>query len=502
MFYKNKFLPYILFLLILFFSLIYYYYHYTDIYVKFKSKNIKKHRNSDSLYAHFSAIDDYNYFLFPKLIFAHPIYFKLKKNESIYIPKNWWHWIKTTSKSFAINYWFNNKNNRIESKPFIFKNTLINYNHNILKDEMVTIWDSKNNITDKKINFDKFYNSGIDNNYVITLENYNLGYNNKNIKDKMKPYINFPSEFKLYNNLYDYNIWASSGKHDTGLHYDDDDGILQLIDGEKDIIMFPPSDSTYLYPYKISYEWLSNNAYNYRYNSYKKFEKIKGKSSSELLYETCKTNPIVLSNISKLYNKFNKKDLVWGFKKNKDIYRWEFYNYQLNKSPSIVSYDVFSSEYNIGPEEHHYYNMDKTVKLPFWGYGKYIKNKVLYDESKIFVIDNYESFNNNYDNYMNKLNYNTIKDKFKNIILNKYKCYELCIFNKNSSQIFIMYLGISNIDFLEFLNKNDYPKNIIDFVNSDDYKINNEITIIYDIITLEIVRTSFYGVITQFEPID
>jgi hypothetical protein len=65
-----------------------------------------------------------------------------------------------------------------------------------------------------------------------------------------------------------------------------------------------------------------------------------------------------------------------------------------------------------------------------------------------------------------------------------------------------MYLGISNIDFLEFLNKNDYPKNIIDFVNSDDYKINNEITIIYDIITLEVVRTSFYGVITHFEAID
>lgn len=483
----------ILIILILCFNTYIYYNKYKYKYINFKSKNIIRHKNTDSLIGHYSAIDTYNYILFPKLIFAHPIYFKLKKNQSIYIPKKWWHWVKSV-KSFAINYWFNNKNNKINNKPFIFKNKCnINY-IDILKDEIVTLYDSNQNTTDTNITtFNKFYNSQINNKYMITTEYYDIGKSNHNIKKKIKKYIKFPIESKILVNTYDYNIWASSGVHDSGLHYDDEDGILSLIDGEKEIIMFPPSDTPYLYPYLISYEWLSNNAYNFRYNSYQKFEKIKGVSSSELLYETCKTNTKVLANISKLYYKYNKKNLIWGFKKTKDIYRWELYNFELDKTPSVTSFDIFDSEYNIGPEEHYYYNMNKTVQIPFWGYGKYKKNNIIYYESKIFVIDTYDLFNINYDDYMNRLGYSNIKDDFKNIILYKYKCYELCIFYKKPNQIFVMYLGISNKDFLEFLITNDYPKNIIDFVNKNEYNINNEITIVYDIETKEIIRSGFYG---------
>ena len=72
----------------------------------YKSINESKHKDNESLYAHFSQIDKYNYLLFPKLIFCNPIYINLKGGESLYIPKNWWHWIKTTEKTFAINYWF------------------------------------------------------------------------------------------------------------------------------------------------------------------------------------------------------------------------------------------------------------------------------------------------------------------------------------------------------------------------------------------------------------
>ena len=79
--------------------------------------NISRHKNSEFLFGHFSSIDKFDLKKFPKLEFTNPIKLKLKKGESIYIPKGWWHWIKTTTKSFAVNYWFSNN---IELNPFIF----------------------------------------------------------------------------------------------------------------------------------------------------------------------------------------------------------------------------------------------------------------------------------------------------------------------------------------------------------------------------------------------
>ena len=304
---------------------------------------------------------------------------------------------------------------------------------------------------------------------------------------------------------YSYNIWISSNKHDTGLHYDDEDGVLTVISGEKDIILFPPSDSKYLYPYSNDYEWRNtNNAANFRYNSFCFFNKVKGTSSGELLYITCNNDKRVLNNISKLYNQFEKTNLIWGFKKNSNSNdcRWELYNYTLFNEPiRITSMDIYENQYNIGDEEHYYYKVDDgtSIQLPFWGYGKYKKNNIMYDESKIFVIDYYIHFYNNYDNYMTKLGYVEIKERFKEIILSKYSCYEICIHNKNPNQIFVQYLGISNNDFMEFLTTNSYPTHVINFVKTQidkgTYNINNEITIVYDISRQSIIRSGFYGVI-------
>ena len=474
----------------------------TNFHLIYHSNNIEYHMNTNSLYAHFSKIDNYNYIIFPKLALTHPQHYILKTGQSMYIPKKWWHWIKTTKKTFAINYWFNN-NIKID-EPYIIDKSYINYDINLLNNEMVYVWNSKTG-NNYKIKFNKFYNSGLDYKYIITLNDYYSGNNNMNIKEKLEQYITFPSDTSINignpvaNDNYGYNIWISSGKHDTGLHYDDEDGILTILEGEKEIIMFPPSDSKYLYPFEVSYMWLNNNAYNFKYNSYYNSGKITGISSNELLYETSKHDLRVLSNISKLYCKFKQDTLIWGFKKNKDIYRWEFYHYTLNNRIRITSWDLHSSKYNIPEIEHHYYKSDdkNMIGLPFWGYGKYKENNILYDESKIFVIDTYDSFSYNYNDYMNRLEYNGIKEKFKNIILNKYKCYELCIHNKNPNQIFVQYLGISNKDFLEFLITNDYPKNIIDYIKTNislgKYNINNEITIVYNMETLEIIRSGFYG---------
>ena len=113
------------------------------------------------------------------------------------------------------------------------------------------------------------------------------------------------------------------------------------------------------------------------------------------------------------------------------------------------------------------------------------------------MIDNYSSFNKNYDWYMDELGYIDIKQQFKNIILNKYQCYQICIHNKNENQIFVQYLGICNEDFLTFLTHNEYPIHIINFVEDqiklNRYNINNEITIVYEISSQKVVRSGFYG---------
>lgn len=467
--------------------------------IKYNSRNEHRHKNSESLYAHYSMIDLYDCDIFPNLKLTSPIHLKLQSGQSLYIPKNWWHWVRNTQKTFAINYWFNNKEKKEE--PFIFDHS-IEYDLNLLNNESVLVWNAKGS---KQLNddvylttFKEFYNSGLDHKCLITLCNYSTGEYNSHIKDKILNYIKFPVNKNIIcDGCYNYNVWISSGKQDTGLHYDDEDGILTVIDGEKEIILFPPEDTKYLYPYEVKYEWKNLDALNFRYNTYSNFGKIDGTSSGELLYITCNNDKRLMSNISKLYFKYQNSNLIWGFKKNKNEYRWEVYNYTLENKTIITSWDLYSDCYEISDEEHYYFKHDGPDGLPFWGYGKYKKNNIIYDESKIFVVDNYDSFSTNYDDYMERLDYQSIKTKFRKNILEKYKCYQICVHNKKINEIFIQYLGISNDDFVEFLLTNNYPSYVIDFVvdkiNLNQYKINNEITIVYDIKTQNILRSGFYG---------
>ena len=460
------------------------------------SSNRHRHRESNSLYAHFSAVDQLNTELYPNLKFTNPIYFKLEKGQSIYIPKGWWHWIKTTTKSFAVNHWFSNN---VELNPFIF-DYYFEVDTNRFNDQDVYIWNSsKHDEYFVEDLFKNFYNSGLDDRYVLTLSNYVNGENNSNIKNLIKPYIKFPSHDRLqYNDSFDFNVWISSGKHDTGLHYDDEDGVLTLLEGSKEITLYPPSDSDNLYAYSTKYSWRKKSAINFAYNSFIIREPLTGISSSEVLFNTCNGDVRVLCNISKLFEKYG-QNLVWGFKKSGDDYRWEIYKYDLQQDPIITSWDLHKNAYDISDIEHYYFKEDTNTPLglPFWGVSKFKKDGDLYEESKIFVLDDYIPFKENYDLYMSKLGYGIIKNKFKEIILEKYKCYQICIHNKTENQIFVQYLGISNKDFISFLNLYDYPSHLTNFIEEqislDNYKINNEITIVYEIDTQKVIRTGFYG---------
>jgi hypothetical protein len=391
--------------------------------------NAYKHKKKDVLYAHYSMIDEYDVKIFPNLLFTNPTHLKIKKGESLYIPKKWWHWIKTTQKTFAVNYWFKNSIETQEN-PFIFKHT-IDYDVNLLNDETVCVWNSTKIYSEncdsgrvEQKNFKDFYNCGENNKCVITLKDYPAGENNLHLKNKLRDYIKFPIDERLNTiHTYNYNLWFCSNEHDTGLHYDDEDGILTVVEGEKDVILFPPSDTQYLYPYESNYEWKNTSAKNFKYNTFTDNGKIDGVSSGKLLHVTCNEDVRVLRNITKSFYEYQDTNLVWGFKKSGDDYRWEVYHYAFDDEYAIRSWDIYKNAYDILDIIHYYYRLDDNDdKLPFWGYGKYKKNGVIYDESKIFVIDEYESFEKNYDEYMAKLGYESIATRFKDTILKKYNC--------------------------------------------------------------------------------
>ena len=162
----------------------------------------------------------------------------------------------------------------------------------------------------------------------------------------------------------------------------------------------------------------------------------------------------------------------------------------------IESKDVFFKEPYIGEGDHYYYKLPgQEISLPFWGFGKKKIKNIETEESKIFLIDSYENFKNNYNNFMKRLGYKSISNYFRDTILEKYQCYEICIFNKTPGQIFVMYLGISKLDFINFLLENNYPENLIKHYLMNEYEINNEIAIIYEINTKKIIRSGFYGIV-------
>jgi len=457
------------------------------------SKNAERHRNNSSTYAHYSAVDKNNYFWFPRLVFASPQHFTLKKGEALFIPKKWWHWVKTSEATAAVNFWFDDYS-KLKTKPFVIK-----HEHpldwSLIDDELVTVWKSDESNQTRMSTMGEFRNSTGIAEYTITLENFDIGVKNQNIKKIMKPHIIPPEILKTQS--YDFNLWVSNGVHDTGLHYDDENGYLVVLYGVKEITMYPPSDTPHLYAYPITpFKWLSNKPLNFKYNSYQDLGEITGKPSSHLLYETSKKYPRVLSEFTKFYDIFGENGLIWGFKKHNDIYRWELYFYSLDKDPAIMSWDINMEHPVKSLDVHFYHNLNKTVQLPFWGRGSCIENGEKKEEAKIFVLDTFESFEKNYSKYMKKLEYEKSAEDFYETIFNKYSCYEICIHNKKPDQIFIQYLGITIEEFVEFLIDNEYPDDLIIHVlqNKTSYKIPNEITIVYDTKTKKAIRSGFYGI--------
>jgi hypothetical protein len=507
-------------------------------YIYSLKNNNKRHLGDEYSFAHFSEINRYNYLLYPSLIYTHPIKYVLNENEALWIPKGWWHWIESYD-CIAINFWLSDLKKELKFEyPFISKQKLSkkiikkinNYNNQL------TIW---NSLDDVLYNDNKNKNQLTYNEIIITLpgysdknkQNFKNDKINTNLINKIDKFIKIPKFLeKIKNSDIDYNLWISNKFHDTGLHYDDNYGLLCVLKGKKNITLYPPSDSSYLYPLNIIPFWANNDPLIYQYNANTFIEKLNKHTSlpsSRLLYETlkCYNNRKIILLISQLISKYGNNRIIWGFKLHNNIIRWELYIYHYtnviyNKSYSfnnivlddsqssyiynnnnnnmiIHSFDIYENGI-IGNDIHFYYNNNNDIVVPFFGKGNTLKKDNTLQFESDFVLDTSTRFIENYDYYMKKINYTNDKVFNLKFLLHKYKCSQYCIHNKHSEQIFIQYLDISINDFILFLTEFNYHSTLIEHIKLNINKYNNiihEITIVYDINTTKPIRTAFYGLV-------
>lgn len=511
------------------------------IFIK-KETNSERHLTNEYSYAHFSQINKDNWYLTPSLIFTSPIHLTIQEGESLFIPKGWWHWIETFGPSIAINFWCENSNSfshpKLMSTTFQKPELHTIITKHLQRQKNVIIWDSK---TDEIYKSPKLSDNNIDNKYIISLPGYEGGNNvpfdkklNNNLYSLIEQYTTTPRIFN--NKKVDMNFWISPGYHDTGLHYDDLDGILCVLQGTKKVTLYPPSDSCYLKPLSTLPHWAISSPLVFEYNTYtliKELDPNNNFPSSRLLYESILSsgNKKILGTLTTI-NK-SASNVVWGCKLQGNDMRWEFYFYHYtsdckrsinnthqnlyldnhcsdskhlevfkqvyNQNNLIIhSFDIYVDSESVGEDIHLYYNNNSEYNFPFYGSGKTLKlNGDISFESN-FIIDTQDNCFKNFYKYTQHIGSKDVQTLKHKKLIYLYKCQDSGIWNKRDDQIFIQYLGISIDDFIHFLKTHKYPKQFVNHVisNKDKYKnIKNEITIVFDKKTLTPIRSGFYGLL-------
>jgi hypothetical protein len=137
------------------------------------------------------------------------------------------------------------------------------------------------------------------------------------------------------------NFWMNFGGIDTGLHFDDEDGFLCVVDGTKQVTLYPPQDSIYLAPYPLEKPSLLRNHRHFMYNLYLDFGPLQLPTgtnpktvmdSSSLLELTLKKAPNLARYARQLQDHFGAGRIVYGVKNRAGVIQWEFYFYGIDKS--------------------------------------------------------------------------------------------------------------------------------------------------------------------------
>lgn len=516
--------------------------------------NDTRHKEN-SKYAHYSRITKKNYHNY-NLKNTNPIKIILNKGECLFIPKGYWHWVVSHPDTKAYNIWLDDSNINFK-KPFVLSEKInCNINNELLKK---LLGDNKLIIFNENINNEhimtitEYINAKIENSYLITLND--VYSQNRIIIDLLinkLPIPSFLNNTKISKN--NINFWFNINKMDTGMHYDDDDGILCVIEGVKEILLFPPEDSLLLDGYKCQVPWINNKIENLLYNTYtlnvdsKLNELTLGKLHNNTMLLFSLQNLEVVRYINNLCGVFGPNNIIYGIKcdlHGNIRYEMYFYTYSkydkkyinnhsltnVNKELSkelfepiknininnvnsenliIHSFDLFDTNGKITfnrPNENTkislYYNLDRDNLFDRPFYGKLIEfDGIDYSDDYLFFLADTNYFINNMSVILDKINLKLSSQLIIDLISNYRYVADICIWNKgiiNNNQLFcIQYYGLYGQDFYDFLIKYNYPKILSDFYYKNHKKlnyVNKEISIHFEISNnkLKITRTAFYG---------
>ncbi len=318
--------------------------------------NGSTHLYNNSDYAHFSQITEHNKDIFPLYSKAHPIKYVLNKGESIIIPAGWWHWIKSYGeRCISVNFFHTNEIS-VESIPVklydvtngwkAFENWTDEYLIDKIDKTIPTgliIWiDQSANQT--PISMKEFITNYKGSNkfaYLLSAKDFDPEVqNNSKILDALQGDFNIPLGLENVNS----NFWMNFGNIDSGLHYDDKNSMICVIDGYKEIILYPPSDSIYLYPYPLNPIVLEPFKQKFQCNLYKDGPKLNVEiTSAQILEFTLKQAPNVAKLALALQQHYGVGRIVYGIKNTNDIIQWEFYFYGVSRlldDPNVEPSDV------------------------------------------------------------------------------------------------------------------------------------------------------------------
>ncbi len=505
----------------------------------FNYNNYRKHLYENNNYGHFSNITANNIFLYPKYLLAKKYKYNLKVGDCLFIPKKWWHWVISETNTLAINYWVND-NIVNKKKPFHEKNYIQKLNikdfYDKLNNTKINYYNSDIDIGYENINFNKI-NKNLPKGGILTLKTY---INNPEFKSILKNYIKHP-DIIVNNSLEDnFNLWYNVTKMDTGLHYDDMDGLLCVLEGEKTVYLYPPSESKYLYPHDLQPKWIKHNFEDIEFNIYLSNNIINKKlPSSKILFQSfTNTRNENCKIVDFLYKKYGMNKIIYGIKcdKNNGKIWWEYYFYNIDKyrktnkvptnkyklnnklikdlvilnildSLSIkdIPKNIINNSLIISFEVHEdkkVNDIDLTIPVekkltqPFHAQTYSVKLK---DFKNTFIFDKMTNFIANIDEHLTYIKLNEYKEQILNE-LNKYKYVYYMAIYKKGNMITLLYYGLNMNDFLDFLKENNWPEHFTKWYenNKDDLKhIKREIAVNYKIIdnNLIIERTSLYGII-------
>jgi hypothetical protein len=469
-------------------------------------------------------------------LFAKPTYITLNTGDTLLIPKNWWHWIRTEQETHAINFFCNRKDS-IPAKPIIIDNLIEDHDIKIIK-QAIHKYSNKSYVNWDNSSFASlkhFIPSSLTKlDYLLTVDGYIFN-KNMDIKEEIKnisTLSNVKAKYAQPGSEFHYNFWLSFSEkkglayHETGLHYDSLDSFLYVINGKKHITLYPPEDSYLLAGYDITPNYALQKPIFMYYNEYSKRRDISGKPSGHLLYKTldfCATSTTILTAVQKSYDSSPKKNLIWGFKKAGDVYRWELYNYHYSSTdrllvdksnvPSLFTKAVtknivdilmdtdtiinsvdIENTVEVYNDEIHIYQAKGPKKIPYYGKGFDIKNNTI-RQVGVFVYHTATEVKKNHEKYFKELG--LPHDMGILHILLKYPCDYLCIWNKNGD-IFIQWIAIDIHYFISFLEEFNYKKELVTYIKEhiEDYRnLSHEITIVYDPLTRLAKRSGFYGCI-------